>query len=302
MNTNDEPRVRICVTNSMSDFRSCTHKDAHTPQCDGNAYAWSESRNRDETTGRTCKGCRPREARVGFLCLSDYEKAQNALIDWAEFEPKIMQAGDRAVQRDNGGIAGQQVGYVPLPGTVLAVDEIRSYFKSFNGRLEYWVATQRGAMDAVRFARAVSSAIRTHAVEERAIKLNRLRCPNCGTLTMIRNPPALAHSDITVTCQNAACRKTIREHETTVGGREKLAVIADIESLGDKKVPAAKIRAGGRDEFAEPFDPSRPDHADLDPLSLLTTNELRAMLPEDMPRLRTMPRAQLIDAIKGVAA
>lgn len=299
--TDDETRVRICVTNQMHDFRSCTHRDAHTPKCDGKQYAFNETRNRDETTGKECRGCRPREARFGYLCLADYEKAQNALIEWAEFSPKIAEAGGRAVQRDNGGIAGQQVGYIPLPGTMLAVEEIHSYLKSFPGRLDYWVATPKGAMDAVRFARAVTSAIRTHAVEEKSIKLNRLRCPDCGTLSMIRNPPAIANSDITVTCQNAACRKTIREHETTTGGREKLAVIADIESHGDK-APVAKIRTGGRDEFAEPFDPTRAEHAGLDPLTLLPVPELRAMLDPDTPRLKSMRRAELIDAIREAEA
>ena len=291
----DETRIRICITNTMHDFRSCTHKDAHTPNCDGKRYAWNEKRNRDEYTGKPCTGCRPREARIGYLCLADHEKAQNALIEWSEFEPKIAAAEGRAVQRDNGGIAGQQIGYVPLPGTMLAVEEIHSYLKSFPGRLDYWVATQKGAMDAVRFARAVSSAIRTHAVEEKSIKLNRLRCPDCGTLSMIRNPPMIPNSDITVTCHNASCRKTIREHETT-GGVEKLAVIADIESHGEK-VPVAKIRTGGRDEFAEPYDPTRPEHADLDPLTFVPAPELRAMLDPETPRLKSMRRAELIEAI-----
>lgn len=294
---NTEQPVRLCVTTTMHDIRTCTIKGEHTIRCDGLEYAWNPERDREETTGRKCNGCAPREARVGFLCVADWDKAETALIDWAHLEPGILAAGERAVQRDNGGIAGQQVGYVPLPGTMLAVEEIRSYLRTYTGTLERWAASREGAADAVRFARAVASAKRTHAIEEQSVRLQRLRCPHCKNLTMDRNPPLIPHSDITVTCDQ--CGKVIREHETTPDGIEKLVVIASIErSLENAtKAPAAKIRTGGRDEFAEVYDPTQPAHADLDPLSLLPVPELRAMLPDDTPRLRSMRRAELIAAI-----
>ena len=295
--TTEETRSIFCVTNTMRDFRSCIHRGVHESTCDGNEYAWNERRDREETTGRTCKGCLPREARHGHLCLNCWTKVENALSDWPMFEMKI-EGVTRAVQRDNGGISGQSIGYVPIPGTVLAVDEIRSYLRGSHSNADRWVSTAEGAANARRFARALEGAMRTHAVEEKSHKLHRVRCPECATLTFVWNPPSSAGGDITVTCQNPNCQKIIREHDTVSGGQEKLDVIATIEDRRGK-VPAANIRAGGRDEFAEPYNPTRPEHAGMDPLSILTKAQLQNILDPDreLARVKHLRKADLIAAI-----
>lgn len=279
----EETRIRICITNQMPDFRSCAHRDAHTPNCDGREYAWNEAHHREESTGRDCKGCRPREARYGYMCLACFDKVQTAIADWGPFE-RLIDGIDRAVQRDNNGVRGQSIGYVPIPGTVLAVEEIRSYFKSFPGTIELWVGTVAGAKDARRFARAVEGAQRTHAVEEKAHKVKRTRCTNCGQLALAWNPPVSEGSDVTVACTNCG-------HKMDQDSFDKIAAI-------EKPLVPSGIRAtGGRDEFAETYDPARVEHADLDPLTLLSTAQLRERLPEDTPKLRYLRRAELIEAI-----
>lgn len=229
MNSTDETRAISCITNRMHDFRSCTYRGSHEANCDGNEYAWNEKHQREETTGRQCKGCRPREARHGLLCLPCWDQVVQALSDLPQFREKIRGI-TRAVQRDNAGIRGQSIGYVNLPGTLLALNEIWSYEKSMRGSADLWVSSEAGAMDARRFARAVSTAQRTHAVEEKAHPLRRLRCPACGQLTFAWNPPGAYLEDITVTCQNKACGKAIHEHDTDLRGEEKIAIVADIET------------------------------------------------------------------------
>lgn len=285
----------LCITNDIHDFRSCTIKNEHTVRCDGGEYRWNETHQRMEATGKPCRGCLPKLAQHGCLCWPCWERVQQAFADWTPFEPMIRGV-ERAVQRDNGGIRGQSIGYVPIPGTVLAVEEIRSYLRSNPGNVDLWISTPEGAADAVRFARAVASAIRTHAVEEKAHKLHRLRCPDCGQLNLLWNPPSHGGGDITVTCQ---CGKTIREHDTTRDGQEKLAIVADIEKPPTAAATSVGI-TGGRDEFAEQYDPTRPDHADLDRLSTLTVAQLRAQLPPETDRLNYLRKTELIAAINAL--
>lgn len=219
----------LCITNTMPDTRPCTHKNQHTIRCDGNQYRWNEDRQREEATGRLCNGCLPRLAQKGHLCWGCWERVEQALTDWPGFA-RMIAGVERAVQRDNAGVRSQSVGYVPMSGTVLAVEEIRSYLRTLTGHVDVWVASAAGAADAVRFARAMSAALRTHAVEEKAHKLQRLRCPNCRQLSFNWNPPTAAGGRITVKCQNAACGKTITEHERTKTGEEKINIVADIET------------------------------------------------------------------------
>lgn len=288
----------LCITSEMPGERSCVHRGQHIGRCDGFEWQWVEKRQREEATGKACKGCLPKVAQHGLLCWNCWDSVQTAITDWHPFE-KMLVGVSRAVQRDNGGVRGQSVGYVPLPGTMLAIDEIRSYLKTFTGTMDAWVSTSEGAKDAVRFARAVPTAMRTHAVEEKPHKLRRLRCPDCGTLNFVWNPPSQPQSDITVTCE---CGKAIHEHERTLKGEEKLAIIANIESPPSKV--AVTVRAtGGRDEFAAQYDPTRPDHADLDPLSILTKAQLRTRLDPDheMPEVQRMKKTELLDALRAIA-
>lgn len=247
----------LCITNEMNDVRSCTLKDVHRVTCDGNAYAWNERHNRMETTGKTCKGCLPREARHGLLCWGCWERVEKGVKDWPNWADKIAAAGDRAVQRDNGGISSASEGYVPIPGTSLAWDEITSYLRSLGTSVDAWVSNTQGATDSVRFARAVASAIRTHAVEETAHKVNRTRCPKCNTLALLWTPPERLGDQVTVKCRN--CGHALKQ--------ESFEAIALIEKPG-KAQPANRMMDAGAPlnvdkNLAEPFDPNNPEHAEL---------------------------------------
>lgn len=223
----------VCITNNMHDIRSCTVKDQHAANCDGWQYAWSEKHERMEATGRRCRGCLPRPARHGLLCLNCWEGVIQALSDWPDFERKIRGL-TRTVQPDNGGVRTQSVGWVNLPGTMLAIDEVNSYHRSlwqdYSG-VDAWVKSTDGAKDAVMFSRAVMRAERTHQIEEKARPLHRVRCPDCGRLSFVRTPPEGERRPVIVRCQNTACGKTITEADTTIGDENKLVVIAAIERI-----------------------------------------------------------------------
>lgn len=218
----------LCITNQMDDWRSCTIRDAHTVRCEH---------------PDTCTGCLPREAKVGLLCYPCWDRLEHALAEWTPERRRMMASIDRAVQRDPGAGKGSgPEGYVPIPGTVLAVDEVESYLRSGGwGDTRLWVSTEQGAADAVRFSAAVPRALRTHELEERARPLRRVRCPECGELSFVRNPPAAAGAPVTVVCQNEACRKVIREGDRTSegsGAEEKLVLIAKIERTRPKEKSA----------------------------------------------------------------
>jgi hypothetical protein len=232
----------VCITNDMDDVRSCTVREQHMVSCDGFVHAWNARAGKDENTGRTCTGCVPREARVGLLCYPCWDRLEHAFAEWTPERAELMESIDRAVQRDAGGRSSGPEGYVPIAGTALAVDEIESYLRSKGSMgVEQWVSTTYGAMDAVRFAAAVPRALRTHELEERQRKMQRVRCPECGELSFVRNPPAAAGAPVTVTCQNEACRKIIREGDRTpehLGDEEKLVLIAQIERTRSKEKSA----------------------------------------------------------------
>lgn len=224
----------VCITNDMHDISSCTVKDQHAANCDGWQYGWNEKHGRMEATGRKCRGCLPRPARHGMLCLNCWEGVVQALSDWPDFERKIRGLS-RTVQPDNGGVRTQSIGWVNLPGTMLAIDEVNSYHRSlwqdYNGSTDKWTNSIDGAKDAVQFSHAVMRAERTHQIEEKARPLHRVRCPDCGRLSFVRTPPAGERLPVIVRCQNTDCGKTITENDTTIGDESKLVVIAAIERI-----------------------------------------------------------------------
>ena len=200
----------VCITNEMPDFRSCTVKGEHLRICDGFEYAWNPKRQREEATGRECRGCLPREAKKGLLCWSCWDRVQHAMTEWTPWIERILLTIDRAVQSDNGGIRSDALGHINIAATRLAVDEVRSYLRSCTGTAEAWVSAEAGAMDAVRFARAASSAVRTHELEEKTHRIQRVRCPKCRHLSLAWTPPYARppfpfSPDVTVSCQNPSC-------------------------------------------------------------------------------------------------
>lgn len=243
----------------LPDIRPCNVNDQHISTCNDWEYRLVTTGYDKQAlaitahvaTGRQCKGCIPRPARVGMLCLPCWSRLEQALSDWPRFE-RMIRGVDRAVRGDGGGRSGSAAGYVPLPTTVLSVEECRSYLcaQAWNDARS-WVSNADGARNAVQFTRAAQIAYRPHPIEEKARKPRRARCPDCGELSFVRNPPADADMPVIVRCENAACGKTIREGDTTpVYGRnpedetehprEKLVVIAEIErnaceGMGDNR-------------------------------------------------------------------
>lgn len=227
----------VCITNEMPDVRACTIRDEHLSTCDDWEYRYVTERydrfgnaiHTHVATGKPCKGCMPRPARVGILCHPCWLQLEQALSDWPRFE-RTIRGVDRAVRGDGGGHAGRGGGYVPIPGTALSVEECLSYLRGGAAWSDAraWVSTEVGARNAVLFTRAAQVAYRSHPIEEAPRKLRRVRCPECGQLSFVRTPPEAATMPVIVRCQNDACGKTIREGDTT-GGEEKLVVIAAIE-------------------------------------------------------------------------
>lgn len=206
----------FCVTNEMDDARSCTVKGQHETICDGWQYHYDAIRGIEIATGKPCTGCQPREAKKGMLCWSCWERVEQAFVDWTPELESALYRNDRLVQRDNGGIRSQIVGYVNLPATSLALNEVNSYLKSWTTSTDLWVCTVDGAKDAVRFARAVGVAKRSHEIEEKQRQMQRVRCPKCGQLSFVRNPPEDFEKPVTIKCQTEGCGKLITDQAKVV--------------------------------------------------------------------------------------
>lgn len=216
----------VCITNSMNDVRSCTVRGQHELVCDGWQYRYNRQTGREEATGRECKGCLPREAKKGMLCYSCWEKVEQAFADWTSDLENALGNNDRLVQRDNAGIRSQIVGYVNMPSTALALDEIRSYLRSCPATADLWVSTVDGAKDAIRFARAVPVAKRTFEIEEKQRQMRRVRCPKCKQQqpSLMRKPPEFFKDLVRVVCETPGCGKVITDID-------KLVAIAKIERI-----------------------------------------------------------------------
>lgn len=196
----------LCITTTgIPGIRPCTVRGVHRVTCQDHP-GWTDNPG-------TCTGCLPREARVGFLCWPHHERVQAAYAAWPNFRA-ALEGVDRTVKLDNAGVRTSSEGYIPLPGTLLAIDECERLLASFPSgprAFDMWISTPEGARDAVMFARAAEAAYRSHQIEEREAQLQRVRCPRCGQLTLIRQAPALELEPVRVTCDNEHCRHVIRE-------------------------------------------------------------------------------------------
>lgn len=224
----------------MDDMRSCTRRGDHLNTC----------------ANDNCKGCLPREAKHGLLCWNCWERVQQAVAlcdPWLDATRGLT----KVIQRDSSGISGSSTGYIPIPSLELARDEIWSYLKTWTTTADNWVASKTGAEDAVRFARAVQTAIRSHPTEEVQHKVNRTRCPKCNVLSLVWTPPTIFGSNVTVDCTN--CGHSIPQ--------ESFEKLVTIEKPGAKQ-PADLLMDAGAPlnvdrNLAEPFDPRKPEHAEL---------------------------------------
>lgn len=222
-----------CVTNDIPtdhlrgiSMHACTVLDQHAVICDGWAYRLvvkvdpktGEETHRHVATGRQCRGCLPREARVGLLCNGCWVRLEQALADWPAFVVKLSALEGRPAVSGTGG-GGSVEGYVPLPGTALSVDECERYLQGLGwGDARRWVSTVDGARDAVLFTRAAEVAYRSHQVEENTRRLKRVRCPQCKQLqpSLMRRPPEFWTDDVRVTCETPGCGKTITAEQSLV--------------------------------------------------------------------------------------
>lgn len=241
----------VCVTNSVDDLTSCTYRGSHTEECDGNEWAWIEKRHREEATGKACRGCEPRKAQNGFTCRACYTAITAALAGAPELI-RALTGVDRAVMRDSAGRSSSSAGFVPIPATQLAVDELSRYLALCPGSADEWVATLSGAVVAVRFARAFRSAAASHPTRETSHKIKRTRCPQCEQLTLIWHPPAFKGMDVVVRCSDPKCGRAIDQ--------DSLEVVAGIES-STSRMPGLTLGADVPE--SEPFDPTNPDHLAL---------------------------------------
>lgn len=289
----------LCITNQMDDFRSCTIRGEHKVSCDGIAYRWNPKRYQWDVAG-TCTGCLPRLARVGLLCAACYERVQYAWAEWTPEREALLGSIDRAVQRDTGGRTSGPEGFVPIPGTILAVNEISSYLGTWEGNIELWVSTERGAMDAVRFARAVPAALRTHELEEKAHKIRRTRCSKCRQLTLVWKPPAEAAGHVTIVCANCG-------HELPQSAFEWVAAVENPDAAAVPALVEQGQPVNRTGYFAEDYDPmNRPEHEPLEPLTALTKPQLYAFAheragfsKEQVAVLEKLTKPELIEAIRA---
>lgn len=159
----------------------------------------------------TCSGCLPREARHGFLCTGHHERVQDALGRWPSFR-RALQGVDRTVTVDTAGVRGSSDGHTPFPQTFLAIDECESYLATLPDGphgFQMWISSTDGARAALLFAAAAERAYRSHQVEEREKDLQRVRCPKCGQLALVRIAPTFRLDPVLVECGN--CNHKIRE-------------------------------------------------------------------------------------------
>jgi hypothetical protein len=202
----------LCITTTgIPGIRPCTHRDQHRITCpDRDVNRALHAHEHGYEPEHTCGGCLPRKADVGFLCRYCFDRLEATWSKWERFAAMLPEAGNRAVVRDTGGRGSTPAGYVPYPGTYLAYDECRSFLASRRTRpLREWVSNEAGARDAVQFARAADTAYRTHEVEERPHRIRRVRCPECGQLSLVWNPTPLFGGHVTVTCQNEDCGRQL---------------------------------------------------------------------------------------------
>lgn len=287
----------LCITNQMGDFRSCTIRGEHTVRCDGRRYRWNR-RLADWEVAGDCTGCLGQLAKVGLLCIACYERVQHAFTEWTPEREAILGSIDRAVQRDTAGRSSGPEGYVPIPGTLLAVNEIGSYLGTFPGHLDLWVSSTRGAMDAVRFARAVSSALRTHELEEKEHKIRRTRCPECKQLTLMWTPPTEAGGQVSIKCRSCLAEVPHESFEKVTAIENPDAPVAASAEI----LVVAGQAVNQRGEFAETYDPQhRVEHRDLDPLTALTLAELRPMATAlGVENVLRLTKPEVIAAIRAV--
>lgn len=140
----------------------------------------------EECADDECQGCYPHLAEVGLVCERHYGWVKDAVDRWPRWFELAQASGGRLVTSEGGG--GQPLGYVPLAGVQLAIDECARHKASQQGRRpEVWLSDEDGARDGLLFARAAFAAYSTYEVEPTPAKVVRVPCPHCGEITIGMN-------------------------------------------------------------------------------------------------------------------
>lgn len=230
-------RPTVCIANRTTGVRDCTLADEHYPDC----------------AAPRCRGCRPRPAKIGFVCGTCFDHIESAVRTAEQFYADRADL-DRAKNTDSTGAHVFGPG-IPIPPVPLSLDEVRSYHASFTGTAERWVHSQAGARDAVRFAAALAAAERAHPIAETKHEIRRTRCPRCSKRTLVWHPPQYVGGRVQILCRDQTCK-----FEADQTSYENIADIEERDSkrAGDDKprphnsVPVSCSRCG------EPF-----QHRDL---------------------------------------
>lgn len=217
----------LCITTEgLPGIRPCSHLGQHRVTCPDHD-GWAERPG-------ICRGCLPRSADRGFLCAACWDRLDNAWLRWPQFERLVLETDGRAVSPEGGGIKGSTPdGYTNLPLTVLTLDECNRHLRSRGDRtLDAWVHTEDGAADAIQFAHAAQRAYQSLEVEKRELKLERVRCPHCGMLSLMSNPTRQQGAATIVDCQHCGrLLDTIRDTEPRWVGSETCSSTEPLEHL-----------------------------------------------------------------------
>lgn len=94
---------KVCITNTMHDWRSCTIRGEHFAHCDGFARRWNAQTNRVDILDSECRGCLPRPAEVGYLCYDHVVKLDAALREVDELVAFMIEDASNGVRDANSG-------------------------------------------------------------------------------------------------------------------------------------------------------------------------------------------------------
>lgn len=185
----------LCVTNSMRNVRSCVTRGEHGSVCDG----WRGSKE--------CKGCLPKKAQHGLLCMNCWERVVTTMTAWPSFAQTI-EGLDRLVVHDTGGVRSKAAGSIPIPQTWLDVDEAESFlvtYRKAGENLDFWVSSDAGAKDAINFCISAERAMRSHPLEEKAHRLSGSKCSECNWVSLVWQPTQFFGDEVRVVCMNPEC-------------------------------------------------------------------------------------------------
>lgn len=295
-----------CVTWLMRGVTSCLSTD-HTITC-----GWGRSHAEEEGREYDCAGCAPSDTVAGArVCAPCWTRIEFAVAGW---ETWLQKLGGEARAVTPATLRRPALGpRLPWSTMQLDIDEATRHRASGeNLSLARWLASDKGAEDAVRFASVATRIKYAYPVEELERDLPKSRCPKCKMRSLAFYPPDEAHHAAAVRCRKChhsmdestferyaaieeQCCRTCRP-KTDDG--ERLGC-ADGQCRCHKDAPVPSWMRSSKPTGEERFDPTLPEHEHLDQLDLLTVPRLVHMAVElDVRRARSLRKAELIKKIR----